>query len=69
LVAEEGPRTAVSVVLLIPVCGTIFGMIVLEESITASKIIGCIAILVSLKFILNLSRKSFFKAKNIPAPL
>lgn len=66
LMLDEGPRTAVSVVLLIPVFGTIFGTVFLGESITTGKIIGCITILVSLKFILNLSHQNFFKSKNAP---
>ncbi len=66
LTAEEGPRIAVSVVLLIPVFGTIFGILFLEEAASVSKIIGCIMILVSMKFILNLSRSSFFKSKRTP---
>lgn len=66
LTAEEGPRIAVSVVLLIPVFGTIFGVLFLEEAISISKIIGCVMILVSMKFILNLSRSSFFRGKKTP---
>jgi len=67
IMLDEGPRKAVSVVLLIPVFGTILGAFFLGEVITMSKIIGCVTILVSLKFILNLSHQSFFKSKNAPA--
>jgi len=63
LTAEESPRFAVSVVLLIPVFGTILGSLFMGEVLTINKIIGCVTILVSMKFILNLTPKSFFKAK------
>jgi drug/metabolite transporter (DMT)-like permease len=66
LTAEESPRVAVSVVLLIPVFGTIFGAIIFDEAVSLSKIIGCVTILVSLKFILNLSRANFFRSKEAP---
>ena len=67
LIAEEGPRTAVSVVLLIPVFGTIIGAVFLGEVITINKVIGGVTILASMKFILNLSKQNFFKSKNAPA--
>lgn len=67
LISEEGPRVAVSVVLLIPVFGTIFGAMFLGETITLNKIIGCVTILVSMKFILNLSKENFFRSKSAPA--
>ncbi len=63
LAAEESARVVVSVVLLIPFFGTIIGVIFAGEPLTINKIIGCLAILVSMKFILNLSRKNFFKSK------
>jgi len=63
LAAEESARVVVSVVLLIPFFGTIIGAVFAHEPITLNKIIGCLAILVSMKFILNLSRKNFFKSK------
>jgi drug/metabolite transporter (DMT)-like permease len=63
LTTEESPRFAVSVVLLIPVFGAIWGSLFMGEVLSVNKIIGCITILISMKFILNLSPKNFFKAK------
>lgn len=63
LTAEESPRFAVSVVLLIPVFGAIWGSLFMGEVLSVNKIIGCVTILISMKFILNLSPRSFFKAK------
>lgn len=53
LAAEETPRIATSVVLLIPFFGTIFGLIFLGETLTIGKIFGCILILISMGFIIN----------------
>jgi len=66
ITAEEGSRFAVSVVLLIPVFGAIFGTLFMNEVLTLNKIIGCLTILISMKFILNLSHKNFFKTKSAP---
>lgn len=63
LATEESPRFVVSVVLLIPVFGSILGTLFMGDVLTFNKIIGCLMILISLKFILNLSPKSFLKAK------
>ncbi len=63
LAAEEGSRTTVSVVLLIPFFGTLIGVFFAGEALTINKIIGCLMILTSMKFILNLSRKNFFKSR------
>jgi drug/metabolite transporter (DMT)-like permease len=63
LAAEEGSRTTVSVVLLIPFFGTLIGVFFAGETLTINKIIGCLMILTSMKFILNLSRKNFFKSR------
>lgn len=66
ITTEEGSRFAVSVVLLIPVFGAIFGTIFMGEILTINKIIGCLTVLISMKFILNLSHKNFFKTKSAP---
>jgi drug/metabolite transporter (DMT)-like permease len=63
LASEESPRFVVSVVLLIPVFGSILGALFMGDVLSFNKIVGCLMILISLKFILNLSPKSFLKAK------
>ena len=63
IAAQESARTVVSCVLLIPFFGTIIGVVFAGEPLTISKVVGCLAILISMKFILNLSRKNFFKSK------
>lgn len=65
LIDEEGSRFAVSSVLFIPVFGAIFGSIFLKEALTINKILGCSMILVSIKYILNISFKDFFATKKV----
>ena len=63
LLTEESPRVAVSVALIIPILGVMFGWIFLDEKLTITKILGSIAILVSVKFVLNISLKDFYKKR------
>jgi len=63
LISEEGSRFAVTYSLLIPIFGVILGTIFMEESLSANKIFGCILIIISIKFILNLSLVNFLPAK------
>jgi drug/metabolite transporter (DMT)-like permease len=62
LLTEESPRVAVSVALIIPILGVIFGAVFLGEELTLNKIVGCVAILISVKFVLNISWKNFSKS-------
>jgi drug/metabolite transporter (DMT)-like permease len=62
LIAEEGSRFAVTYSLLIPVFGTILGVVFLEENLTLNKIVGCVLIVVSIKLILNISLINFFRS-------
>lgn len=61
LLTEESARVAVSVALIIPILGVIFGALFLGEELTITKILGSIAILASVKFVLNISWKNFQK--------
>jgi drug/metabolite transporter (DMT)-like permease len=62
LIVEEGSRFAVTYSLLIPVCGTILGVVFLGEDPTLNKIVGCVLIVISVKLILNLSLKNFSRS-------
>jgi len=55
LIVEEGPRFAVTYSLLVPIFGVILGALFLSENITLNHIIGSILIIISIKFITNLS--------------
>ena len=48
--------------LLIPIFGTILGVVFLEEALTVSKVLGCFLIIISIKFILN-----FYTPSNFPS--
>lgn len=61
LLVEESPRIAVSVSLIIPIFGMFNGSVFLGESVTAMKVAGCLAIILSIAFILKISLTKFFK--------
>ena len=62
LIAEEGSRFAVTYSLLIPIFGTILGTVFMGEELTITRILGCALIIISVKFILNLSLKNFTRS-------
>lgn len=56
LIADVGPVKAVTVTLLVPVFGMLWGVLFLEESLTAGRVAGCITILSGCALILGLAR-------------
>jgi len=61
LIATLGPTKAISVTYLIPVFGLVWGMLFLNEAITATMLFGCSLILVGVALttgVINLKRKA-----------
>jgi drug/metabolite transporter (DMT)-like permease len=56
LIADVGPVRAITVTLLVPVFGMIWGVLLLGEPVTAGRIGGCIVILLGCALILGLVR-------------
>jgi len=56
LIADVGPVKAITVTLLVPVFGMLWGVIFLGEPITAGRIAGCAIILAGCSLILGLVR-------------
>lgn len=56
LIADIGPVKAITVTLLIPVFGMIWGVLLLGEPLTAGRIAGCAIILAGCSLILGLAR-------------
>jgi drug/metabolite transporter (DMT)-like permease len=56
LIADIGPVKAITVTLLVPVFGMIWGMLLLGEPLTAGRLAGCAIILAGCSLILGLAR-------------
>jgi drug/metabolite transporter (DMT)-like permease len=64
LIADVGPVKAITVTLLVPVFGMVWGVIFLGEPITPGRLAGCAVILAGCALILGLVR---FPARSAPA--
>ena len=56
LIADVGPVKAITVTLLIPVFGMLWGVLLLGEPLTAGRLAGCAIILAGCSLILGLVR-------------
>ena len=56
LIADVGPVKAITVTLLVPIFGMLWGVIFLGEPVTAGRIAGCAIILAGCSLILGLVR-------------
>lgn len=56
LIADVGPVKAITVTLLVPVFGMLWGVLLLGERLTAGRIAGCATILAGCSLILGLAR-------------
>ena len=56
LIADVGPVKAITVTLLVPIFGMIWGVIFLGEPVTPGRIAGCAIILAGCALILGLAR-------------
>lgn len=56
LIADVGPVKAITVTLLVPIFGMIWGVIFLGEPITPGRIAGCLVILAGCSLILGIAR-------------
>jgi drug/metabolite transporter (DMT)-like permease len=62
LIADVGPVKAITVTLLIPIFGMVWGVIFLGEPVTSGRIAGCAIILAGCSLILGLVRVPFGRA-------
>lgn len=62
LIADVGPVKAITVTLLVPIFGMVWGVIFLGEPVTAGRIAGCAIILAGCSPILGLVRLTFRRA-------
>ena len=68
LIADVGPVKAITVTLLIPIFGMLWGVIFLGEPITPGRIAGCVIILAGCSLILGLLRvPAFARRQALPS--
>ena len=65
LIADVGPVKAITVTLLVPIFGMLWGVLFLGEPLTAGRVSGCAIILAGCALILGLIRAPRLSARKI----
>jgi drug/metabolite transporter (DMT)-like permease len=66
LIADVGPVKAITVTLLVPVFGVVWGVLLLHEPLTAGRVAGCAIILAGCSLILGIVRVPALNALSRP---
>ena len=62
LIVDVGPVKAITVTLLVPIFGMLWGVLLLGETLTAGRVAGCAIILAGCSLILGLVRPNMRRA-------
>ena len=66
LIADVGPVKAITVTLLVPIFGMIWGVIFLGEPLTPGRVAGCLIILMGCSLILGVVRAPVRRSRTTP---